>query len=201
MKKIIILVVFVLSVVCVAQAQRAEYETVVSDEFHFIAFFPDRPTLTEGNINSRFGKGYSRRWTLELPDISYEVSVNDFPELSVDMDFKPLNLFYDEVCNELANQYGAKFGHYSDNLFEEEGRAAGRRTKEYSVNVRMYLVRQRFYQVKVIMRNLLEKDKQTIENVKKFMDEFLFVYKKENEEKYSFGLPESASQNLERHKK
>lgn len=73
-------------------------------------------------------------------------------------------------------------------------------SKKFSVNVRMYLVRQRFYQVKVAMRNSLEKDAHTIENVKKFMDEFLFVYQKENEKKYSFGLPESISQNLDRRK-
>ena len=201
MRKIILLAIFVISAVCAAHAQLAEHETVVSDEFHFIAFFPDKPTKTEGDINTRFGKGYSRRWTLELPDIFYEISVNDFPNLSVEMDYKPLNIFYDEVCSDLASKYGAKFGYYSDILFDEEGRAASRRTKNLSVSVRMYLARQRFYQVKVVMRNTLENDEQTKENVKKFMEEFVFVYQKENEKKYNYGLPESASQNLERRKK
>ena len=201
MRKITLLIVFVLFAVSAAQAQLAEHETVASDEFHFIAFFPDKPTRTEGDINTRFGKGYSRHWTLELPDISYEVSVDDFPDLSVKMDYKPLDLFYDEICNDLASKYGAKFGWYYDILFDEEGRAASRRTKEFSVSVRMYLVRQRLYQVKAIMRNSLEKDEQTKENVKNFMDKFIFVYQKENEKKYSFGLPESASQNFKRHKK
>ena len=201
MRKITLLAIFVLSAVCAAHAQLAEYETVVSDEFHFIAFFPDKPTRTEGDINTRFGKGYSRRWTLELPDISYEVSVDDFPDLSVEMDYKPLNLFYDSICNDLANQYGAKFGYYTDILFDEYGRNAGLRTKDFSVTDRMYLLRQRLYQIKVVMRNSLEKDELTKENVKKFIDEFVFVYQKENENKYSNGLPESASQNLESRKK
>ncbi|MDQ6787104.1 MAG: hypothetical protein M3033_09885 [Acidobacteriota bacterium] len=198
MKKITLLVVFVLSAVCSVQAQRAESKTIVSDEFHFIAFFPNRPTQTEGDINTRFGKGYSRRWTLELPDISYEVSVDDFPELSVKMDYKPLNLFYAVICNDLASQYGAKFGYYSDTLFSEYGRNASRRTNELSVTARMFLVRQRFYQVKVVMRNSLEKDEQTLEDIKNFLDEFVFVYQKENEKKYTYGLPQSVSQNLER---
>ena len=199
-RKIILLAIFVLTAACAVHAQLAEHETVVSDEFHFIAFFPDKPTKTEGDINTRFGKGYSRRWTLELPDIFYEVSVDDFPDLSVEMDYKPLNLFYDSICKDLANQYGAKFGYYTDIFFDEYGRTASRRTKDFSVTVRMYLVRQRLYQVKVVMRNSLEKDEQTKENVKKFIDEFVFVYQKENEKKYSYGLPESVSQNLERRK-
>jgi hypothetical protein len=200
-KKIILLTIFVLSVVCAVHAQLAEPETVVSDEFNFIAFFPDKPTRTEGDIHTRFGKGYSRRWTLELPNTFYEVSVEDFSDLSVEMDYKPLNLFYDEVCNDLAIKYGAKFSGYTDILFDEYGRNVGLSTKNISVNVRMYLARQRFYQVKVVMRNTLEKDEPTKENVKKFMEEFVFVYQKENEKKYSYGLPESASQNLERRKK
>jgi hypothetical protein len=65
----------------------------------------------------------------------------------------------------------------------------------------MYLVRKRLNQVKVVMRNTFEKDEQTKENVKKFMEGFVFIYQKENEKKYSYRLPESASQNLERHKK
>jgi hypothetical protein len=196
MKKTIMLVVFALSAVYTAQAQRAESNIIVSDKFHYIAVFPERPTQTEGNSNTKFGKDYSRRWTLQLPDISYEVSVDDFPELSVEMNYKPLNLFYDDVCNDLAVQYGVKFGYYSDILFDEEGRAASRRTKEFSVSVRMYLVRQRLYQIKVVMRNSLENDKQTLENVKNFMDGFIFVHLKETEKKYSFGLPQSVSQNL-----
>ena len=149
MKKFISVVLFVLFAIFATYAQRAESETIVSDQFYFIAFFPDKPMQSEGDINTRFGKGYSRCWTLELPDILYEVSVDDLPELSVEMNYKPLNLFYDEICNDLASKYGAKFGYYTDISFDEYGRAAGRRTKDVSVNVRMYLARQRLYQVKV----------------------------------------------------
>lgn len=200
MKRIILLLVFILSAVCVAQAQLAESETIVSDEFHFIAFFPDKPTRTEGDIKTILGKGHSRRWTLELPDVLYEVSVDDFPDLAVEMDYKPLNLFYDAVCNDLASKYGAEFGGYTDILFAEYGRSVSLRTKNISVNVQMYLTRQRLYQIKVVMPNTLEKDEQTKENVKKFMEEFVFAYQKPNEKKYSYGIPESASQNLERRK-
>lgn len=126
-------------------------------------------------------------------------SVDDFPEISVEMDYKPLNLFYDAVCSDFTSRYGAKCdNYYTDILFGEYGRVEGRRTKEFSLDVRIYLVRQRLYQAKVAMRNSLEKDEQTIQNVTKFMDSFLFVHRKMNEKKYSFGLPKSLSQNLER---
>lgn len=191
------LVIFVLSAVFAAQAQQTEFKTVISDEFHFIAFFPNRPIYAEGDINTRFGKGYSRRWTLELPDISYEVSVDDFSALSVKMNTKSLNSFYDGVCNDLGNQYGAKFGYYTSVVFNEYGRIADGGTKEMSVNVGMYLVRQRLYQVKIVMRNSLEKDRQTLADVDKFLNEFLFVQKKADENKYTYGLPQSVSQYLE----
>jgi hypothetical protein len=201
MKKIILLFVFVLSAVYAAQAQLAESKSIVSNEFHFIAFFPDSPTRTEGDINTRFGKGYSRRWTLESPNIFYEVSVNDFPELSVKMDYKPLNLFYDTVCSDFASLYGAKCDNYhTTELFGEYGKNAGGRTKDVFAYVQMYLVRQRLYQLKVVMRTSLENDKQSLLEVSKFFDEFLFVHQKENEKKYTYGLPQSESQNLERRK-
>ena len=200
MKNLTLIVLFILSVVCVAQAQFAESETIISDEFHFIAFFPNKPMQTEGDINTSFGKGHSRRWTLELPDISYEVSVNDFPDLAVEMDYKPLTLFYGAVCKDLINQYGGEVSGHTDIIFGEYGVAVSRLTKNHFLSVRMYLVRQRFYQVRVIMQNPLEKDEQTKENVKNFMEKFIFVYKKENEKKYSYGLPESVSQNLEHRK-
>ncbi len=66
--------------------------------------------------------------------------------------------------------------------------------------VRMYLVRQRLYQVKVVMRNARAEDKQAVANAIKFIDDFGFVYRKEDEKKYIYGLPESASQNPERRK-
>lgn len=199
MKKIILLVVLVLSAVYAAQAQRAEFETIFSDEFHFIAFFPDRPTLTEGDINTRFGKGYSRRWTLESPGNFYEVSVDDFPDLSVKMDYKSLNSFYDTVCSDFASQYCAKCDNYhTTEFFGEYGKHAGGRTKDLFVYVEMYLVRQRLYQLKHIMRTSLENDRQALLDVSKFFNEFVLIHRKENEKEYSYGLPQSLSQKRER---
>lgn len=199
MIKTTILVVFILFAVCAAQAQRAEYKTIFSDEFNFIVHFPDQPTYTEGNINTRFGKGYSRRWTLKSADAFYEVSVEDLPDLSVKMDYKSLNSFYDTACSDFASQYDAKCNNYeTDDLFGEFGKNGGGRTKNLFVYVQMYLVQQRLYQLKSVMRTSLENDKQSSLDVSKFFDGFAFVYRKENESKYSYGLPKSLSQNLER---
>lgn len=193
------LVVLILFAVCVVQAQRAEYKTIVSDEFNFIAFFPDRPTKTESEINTKFGKGYARRWTLETPDVFYEVSVTDLPELSIKTDYKSLNSFYDAVCSDFAIQYGAKCDNYQTNeLFGEYGKYAGGRTKDLFVYVQMYLARQRLYQLRHVMRTSLENDRQGLLDGSKFFDEFVFVHRKANEKKYSYGLPESLSQDLER---
>ncbi len=193
------LVLFVLCGVYAAQAQLAEDKTIVSDKFNFIAFFPDKPTFTEGNINTRFGKGYSRRWTLETPDVLYEVSVTDFSDLSVKMDYKSLNSFYYTICSEFASQYGAKCNNnYSIELFDEYGENIGGRTKELFVYDQIFLAHQRLYQLKHVMKTSLENDRQALLDAKKFFDDFVFIYQKENEQKYSYGLPKSLSQNLKR---
>ncbi|MEO8074327.1 MAG: hypothetical protein ABI686_13895, partial [Acidobacteriota bacterium] len=194
MRKIIMLIVFVLFAVCAVQAQLAEDKTIVSDEFNFIAFFPDKPTYNEGDINTRFGKGYSRRWTLETPDVFYEVSVTDFPDLSVKMDSKSLNSFYDVVCSDFVSQYGTLCDNHGTNeLFGEFGKDSGSRTKNLFVCVQMYLAQKRLYQLKHIMRTSLENDKQALSNLDKFWNEFVFVHRKENEKKFTYGLPKSLS--------
>ena len=198
MKKIIWLFAFVLCGVTAAYSQGADadWEAVVSDEFHFIAYFPNEPTKTEGKIDTRFGKGYSRRWTLKLPDIFYEVSVDDYPDLTVEMNYKPLNLFYDTVCNDFAGQYGVKCDNYNTTvMFGEYGKNAGGRGKDVFVTVEMYLARQRLYQLKIVMPTAFEHDRQKLEDIRKFLDDFVLVHKKENESKYTYGLPESLSQN------
>jgi hypothetical protein len=199
MRKITMLVLFVLCGVYAAQAQLAEDKTIVSDEFNFIAFFPDKPTITEGDINTRFGKGYSRRWTLETSGVFYEVSVTDIPELSVKMDFKSLTSFYDAVCSDFASQYGTVCDNYGTNeMFGEFGKYGGSRTEDLFVYVQMYLAQKRLYQLKKITRTSLENDKQTQSDGSKFWEDFVFVHRKENEKKFTYGLPKSLSQNYER---
>ena len=199
MKKLTILVLFVLCGVCAAQAQLAEHKTIVSDEFNFIAFFPNKPTYTEGDINTRFGKGYLRRWTLETSGVFYEVSVTDLPNLFVKMDYKSLNSFYDQVCSDFTSQYGAVCDNYGTNdMFGEFGKYGGSRTKDLFVYVQMYLAQKRLYQLKQIMKTSLENDEQTASDSSKFWNEFVFIHRKESEKKYSYGLPKSLSQNSER---
>lgn len=86
----------------------------------------------------------------------------------------------------------------TNELFGEFGKDGGSRTKDLFVYVQMYLAQKRLYQLKHIMRTSLENDKQALSDGSKFWNEFVFVHRKENEKKYSYGLPKPLSQNLER---
>ena len=177
------------------QAQKVPDKIVVSDELNFIAFFPEPPIKSESSIDTRFGKAYSRRWTLEVPAGFYEISVDDFQDLSVEKNDKSLNAFYDSVCSDFASQYGAKCNNYwSKELFGEVGKHAGGRTKSSFVYVEMYLVNKRLYQLKTVLSTSIENDRQAMLEVQKFYDEFVFVYRKNNEEKFTYGIPPSISQ-------
>lgn len=196
MKKIAIFFIFVFSSVYAAHGQQPEWKMIFLDELHFTALFPEQPQASEGEFYTGYGRALSRRWTLNHQDISYEVVVTDFPELSVTMDYKPLNFFYDAVRNNLVSHHGTKYGEHSDTLFGEYGRGLVLRNDNETVNIRMHLVRQRLYQVKVVIPTSREKDERTLDNVKMFLEHFLFVQQKENEKNYSFGLPQAVSQNL-----
>lgn len=176
------------------QGQRLTDKTVVSDEFNFIAVFPEPPIKSEGPIETRFGKAYSRRWTLQLTGVFYELSVDDFQDLTVERNHKALNAFYDSVCSDFASQYGARCdNYYGKELFGEVGKHAGGRTKDLFVFVDMYLVNKRLYQLKHVMRTSMENDRQAARDLQDFQDKFVFVYRKANEEKYSYGLLPSIS--------
>lgn len=196
MKKIAILAVFFLFGVYAANGQVLE-RTVLSDELHFAAYFPEQPQQSESTIDTGLGQAVSRRWTLESPDVVYEILVVDFSQVPVAMDPKPLNQFYDSVRRVLAAQHGEKYDEKSDTLFGEYGRAIEFRAHEEIAHVRMHLVQQRLYQVRAILRASAENDEQTTANVKNFLEGFVFVQRKENEGPYSYGLPQALSQNLE----
>ena len=180
-----------------AFGQQPEPTTIMSDELHFIAFFPEKPKVIEGSADTTFGKARYRQWNLELPDSSYRVSVIDYSDLSIKMEGKPLNEFYDVLCDDLQREYGAKFGWHTDILFDELGRNAGVLTKNVSVTERMFLTRQRLYLVILVRKTSILKDEQSNADAKKFLDNFVFVKKEGNETNYSYGLPKSLSQNIE----
>ncbi len=197
MKKVILLFLLILFANHASYSQKTPENVVYSEDFHFLVSFPDRPTQSQSDFNTKFGIGNAKRWKLELNKSVYEVSVVDFPTLSVKMDYKSLNSFYDGICNDLAIQYGAEFvGSYTTVMFGEYGRSAGRTTKDKSIDLAMYLVRQRLYLITVITDKSMLNDEQTRLDSSKFLDGFVFIYKKETEKKLTFGLPKPESQNL-----
>jgi hypothetical protein len=197
MKKVILLFLLILFANHASYSQKTPENVVYSGDFHFLVSFPDRPTQSQSNFNTKFGIGNAKRWKLELNKSVYEVSAVDFPTLSVEMDYKSLNSFYDGICNDLAIQYGAEFGYYTTVMFGEYGRSAGRITNNKSIDLAMYLVRQRLYLITVITDKSMLNDEQTRLDSSKFLDEFVFIYKKEDEKKLTYGLPQSESQNLQ----
>ncbi len=195
MKKFIILATLILSSVYFVNAQEVKHKTVFSDEYNFMAYFPEIPTFTEGDVNTIYGKGYSRNWKLELPDIVYELSVSDFPNLSIETDRRSLNTFYKTICNDFASQNNADCGTYNSvAFFGEKGFEGGGRSKEFFVNTHVYLINNRLYQLKVISLVSLNKDSKTINDISNFLNDFIFIYKSKDEKKYCYGLPQTNSQ-------
>ena len=163
-----------------------------SDEYHFIASFPDQPKQKAGEIEMSFGKGTSKRWSLELPEIVYEVVVADFPNLSVAMEDRALMAFYKSACADIDGVSGCK-GYYSDEQFGVLGIAGGFRNAESSGVFAMYLVKNRLYLAKVTTRE--SRYKEAYVDMKKFIDEFLFFHVDGTKEATLWGLPDPKSQN------
>jgi hypothetical protein len=141
------------------------------------------------DIDTSFGSGSVRRWISELPGISYEVLVADFPNLAVKMEDKALLRFYDVACVELG---GGRCGG-GDDQFGEFGRRGWPSTKAETTEYIMYLAGKRLYLAKVMTKEAMEK--QTRQDRKKFLDGFLFIHVDEKEKKWKWGLPKTASQN------
>lgn len=189
MKSLPLLVVLFLSSIYTATGQQPEWKIIRSVEFHFIASFPGDPEQKSEDIAASFGSASARRWILELPGVSYEVLVADFPNLSVKMENKALYSFYDVACGEFA---GGRCD-VGDDQFGELGRRGWSGTKTETIEYLMYLAGKRLYLAKVVTKAAMEK--QTREDRKKFLDEFLFIHVEENEKKLKWGLPKTASQN------
>jgi len=169
---------------------------VLSDELYFRALFPEEPKRSEGPIDTSFGTGFEQRWTLELSNMSYEVSVIELPDITVKVDGKSLNRFYDLLTDDLGKQYGVKFGYHTVEHFGELGRLAGRSTLAQSVIVEMFLIRKHLYKATIIWDSNPLNNKRISKDNERFLDNFLFVLKRGNEEKYSYGLPKFFSQNI-----
>jgi hypothetical protein len=196
MKNLTFLVGLFLAGISIANGQQPEWKTIYSDEFHFIATFPGDPEQKSEDIDTSFGSGSVRRWISELPGISYEVLVADFPNLSVKMEYKELDSFYNAVCIELGSAQECRGGLNNDQ-FGELGKSGGFRTIDGTVEFLTYLAGKRLYMATVVTRTSMVK--QTREDRKEFLDKFLFAHLVEAEtgKKLKWGLPTAGSQNRE----
>jgi hypothetical protein len=201
--------VLLLAAAVYGQPQR-DWKVIYSEEFNFIASFPDQPQQTAGDIETSFGKGVSKSWTLELPEIVYEIIVADFPNLSVEMEDKALMAFYKSACADFGVSSGCRTaacadangmvscqGYYSDEQFDVLGIAGRFSTSGDSGMFEMYLVKNRLYLAKVSTRESRFKAAWT--DIKKFNDEFLFFHVGGTDRKPKWGLPDSKSQNRKSH--
>lgn len=174
--------------------QLPDLKTVYSEEFHFIAFFPDEPKKYVEDIETSFGKASAHRWKLELPEVSYEILVAEFADQPAEMDDRSLTAFYKAACV----QFGITCdGGYGYEFFDEIGTGGGFRTKDETVSYLMYLARKRFYLAKTVAKASAEE--LTREDRKEFIDRFGFVHEEPGEKgrdmkKLKWGLPEHASQ-------
>jgi hypothetical protein len=194
MNRVTGIAIFILLALCVSYGQSIT-PNFLSEEFNFVAEFPEEPIKGSVEIETRFGSATGHRWAAESPEMTYEVSVTDFSTPRVEMNYKSLNSFYKVVCEDLIGVSGCSgYGHL---LFTEEGMGY-----EYSRNgdvlfVRVFLIRQRMYIAKVSGRVSLENRPESKKKARRFLDTFLFVYMNPKTGKYDFGLPTSISQNIE----
>lgn len=177
----------------VVDGQEVEWAKVYSEKFHFIADFPAKPKQDSGEIETRFGKFPTKRWTVEVPGILYEVSVAEFSASPV-KGVKDLNRFYQDVCNDLFVKCDSGAG---NDQFDVLGREWGFRSKKDQYAALAYLARNRFYLIKVIVDNKIEKEKDISKSIRKFIEGFLFVQVNDSEKKWTWGLPPSATQVFE----
>jgi len=183
----------------VVTARSQQDNVIVSDEFHFMAVFPEKPTESNGELETRFGTGSSRLWVVQRPDISYEVSVTDFPDLSVSMDTKSLNKFYNSICLDIAARYGNPSCDGAAYIIEnEEGRGMYfRKGSDEATRLYVWLAQKRLYQVSVsYKKNKFENDPVLWKQLNDFLDAFLLIKKSNEKDRYTVGLPPPASQNL-----
>jgi len=194
MNKLALLFTFWLFCVGGVFGQESKWHGVYSEEFHFIATFPSVPREIEGGIETSFGKGKAHRWRVELPGVSYEVQVAEIPDLTVKMEMKELQAFYKAACVEMGGTSLECRSQTGYNMFGEEGALSGFRTADGSVEYAMFLIGNWWYLAKVETNRSIEK--QTSDDRKRFLDEFLFVYVSGNEKKLKYGMPAAESQRV-----
>jgi len=163
-------------------AQPQEWKTIYSSEFHFIASFPEEPRESSEGIDLGFARGSARKWFLDLPGISYQVLVVEFADFSVGTDNKSSAPLYGIACPTLTG-YRCTGGF---DQFGVLGRYGWGNSRSELTEFAIFITGKHLYLAKVVgpfspgMRP---------DNVKKFIDGFLFIHPDEKEKKWTWGLP------------
>jgi len=181
MKKLLILLSYVLLSVCVSYAQvtvhtKLEWREFVSEAGRFKAIFPAEPDTikSQAGLNGTIRK---TQITAAFPQIAFMLIYADFPGTPA-MNDEALRNDYDVVQNGTASVTSSKLISKRDIwLSGKLGREITLKTGAQIVKYRLHLIGDRQYQVITSFDAVLENDKQTQINVDRFLQSFQLIEK------------------------
>ena len=157
------------------QVERApERKEFASEEFKFKAAFPGVPKASVSELDAAPGKRYAHWFIVTLPGRFYGVSVTDFPKLPLMVKEDELKKNYAALVEGIMKKMGLRLLEEKDlRLGGQFGREAILANETEIVINRMFLVRQRLYQVITTMPNA-SKDEKARREADRFLDSFQF---------------------------
>ncbi|HEX8733788.1 MAG TPA: hypothetical protein VF721_00560 [Pyrinomonadaceae bacterium] len=158
------------------QSGEPEWKEFASEEFKFKAAFPGVPKASVDELDAKSGKIYAHWFIVTLPGRFYGVSVTDYRNLPLMLKEDELKKNYTALIADIVKAKGLKL------LGEKDLRLGGQfghevvLTNEKEILIqRMFLVRQRLYQVITTMPEAASKDEKTRRGADRFLDSFRFA--------------------------
>lgn len=156
--------------------EKPEWKEFASEDFKFKATFPGTPKSSVNELDAKSGKRYAHWFTVSLPQRFYGVSVTDFPNLPLMATEEQLRTNYDTLRDGTVQQLGFKLVREKDlRLDGQFGREMVAGNDKEIVIDRMFLVRQRLYQIITTMPLSSAKDEAAQRDAAKFLDSFQFA--------------------------
>jgi hypothetical protein len=153
-----------------------EWKEFASEEFKFKAAFPVVPKESVSELDAKLGKRYAHWFIVSLPGRFYGISVTDFPNLPLMVKEDELKKNYAFLIEGTIKTKGLKLLEAKDlRLGGQFGREAVLTNEKEIIINRMFLVRQRLYQVITTLPNASPKDEKARRDADRFLDSFQFA--------------------------
>jgi hypothetical protein len=153
-----------------------EWKEFASEEFKFKATFPGVPKASVSELDAKPDKRYAHWFIVTLPGSFYGVSVTDYPNLPLLLKEDELKTNYATLVQGTMKLTGFKLlGEKDLRLGGQFGREAVLTNEKEIIINRMFLVRQRLYQVITTMPEAASKDEKARRAADRFLDSFQFA--------------------------